>query len=119
MLSMNNNFNLLNKMKKTNLYIESLIKNFPKKEFVLKNNLEKSMFKTIELIFTYNLQSTFRLKEKYLKDLIVELSMLNYYTELCYERKFISKHQRDVVGRYLIEIRKMVFGVIQNEKDKV
>ena len=45
--------------------------------------------------------------------------MLNYYIELSYERKFISKHQRDVVGRYLIEIRKMVFGVIQNEKDKV
>ena len=116
---MNNNFNLLNKMKKTNLYIESLIKNFQKKEFVLKNNLEKSMFKTIELIFTYNVQATFRLKEKYLKDLMVELSMLNYYIELAYEQKYISKHQRDVVGRYLIEIRKMVFGVIQNEKDKV
>lgn len=77
------------------------------------------MFKTIKLIFTYNVQSTYRVKEKYLKDLIIELSMLNYYIELSYERKFISKHQRDVVGRYLIEIRKMVFGVIQNEKDKV
>lgn len=116
---MNTNFNILNKMKKTNLYIENLIINFPKKEFVLKNNLEKSMFKTIELIFTYSVQSTYRVKEKYLKDLIIELSMLNYYIELSYERKFISKHQRDVVGRYLIEIRKMVFGVIQNEKDKV
>lgn len=116
---MNTNFNILNKMKKTNLYIENLIKNFPKKEVILKNNLEQSMFKAIELIFTYNIQTTFRIKEKYIKDFIIEISMLNYYIEFSYERKFISKHQRDVVGRYLIEIRKMIYGVIQNDKTKI
>ena len=93
--------------------------NFPKKEYILKNNLEKSMFRTIELVFTCNIQNSFRIKEKYFKDLVVELAMINYYVEFAYERKFVSKHQREVVAKYLIEIRKMIYGVIQNERNKL
>ena len=116
---MNENFNVLNRIKKTNLYMEKLIMNFPKKEYILKNNLEKSMFRTIELVFTCNIQNSFRIKEKYFKDLVVELAMINYYVEFAYERKFVSKHQREVVAKYLIEIRKMIYGVIQNERNKL
>lgn len=116
---MNTNFNVLNRIKKTNLYVEKLIMNFPKKEYILKNNLEKSMFRTIELVFTCNIQDSLRIKEKYFKELIIELAMINYYIEFAYERKFVSKHQREVVAKYLIEIRKMIYGVIQSERDKI
>lgn len=116
---MNTNFNVLNRIKKTNLYVEKLIMNFPKKEYILKNNLEKSMFRTIELVFTCNIQDSLRIKEKFFKDLVVELAMINYYVEFAYERKFVSKKQREVVGKYLIEIRKMIYGVIQNERNKL
>ena len=86
-------FKVINFIREFIVYIDKYLVNFPKKEIVLKNNLEQSMFKTIELIFTYNIQNSLRIKEKYLKDLVVELSMINYYMELCYEKKYISKHQ--------------------------
>ncbi len=116
---MNTNFNILNKATKTNQYVEKLLVNFPKKEIVLKNNLEKTMFSIIETIFSYNIQTSGRIKEKYLKDLLVHLSMLNYYIYLSFDKKYISKHQSEVVGRYLIEIRKMVYGVIRSENDSI
>ncbi len=75
---MNSNFNLLNDVRKLNQYVEKLIVNFPKREIVLKNRLEECMFSLVEYIFAYEIQSTFRIKEKYLKDMLVKLSMYNY-----------------------------------------
>ena len=116
---MNYNFKILSKCERLIHYYHKLLVNYPGKEIVLKQNIQRTLYELVEYIYSYSINQVIRVKEKYLKDLIIELSMLNYYIELSYERKFISKHQRDVVGRYLIEIRKMVFGVIQNEKDKV
>lgn len=116
---MNANFNILNKIKRLNVYLDKLIINFPKKETVLKNRLENCMFSLIELIFSYEIQSVYRIKEKYLKDMLIDLSMINYYIEISYERKYISKRQSEVVGRFLVEIRKMIYGVIRSESTKV
>ncbi len=116
---MNTNFNLLNMVTKTNQYVDKLIVNFPKREVVLKNRLENCMFSLVELIFSYEIQNVSRIKEKYLKDMLIQLSMFNYYINFSYERKYISKRQSHVVGRYLVEIRKMIYGVIRSEKNKV
>jgi len=104
---------------KTNNYVDKLIINFPKKEVVLKNRLEECMFSLIELIFSYEIQNVYRIKEKYLKDMLIKLSMFNYYINFSYEKKYISKRQSQVVGRYLVEIRKMIYGVIRSEANKV
>lgn len=119
MFKVNTNFNILNKVKRLNSYLDRLIVNFPKKETVLRNRLENSMFLLIELLFSYEIQDVYRIKEKYLKEILIHLSMVNYYVILCYERKYINKRQSDVVGRFLVEIRKMIYGVIRNENAKV
>ena len=116
---MNTNFNILNKTKKIHEYINKLIVNFPKKEYILKNNIETSMYEMIRSIFSCNIQDSFRIREKYLKDFLIELSMLNYYMEISYQKKYISKRQSDVVGRAFIELRKMLYGVIRNESDSL
>ena len=74
---MNTNFNILNKIKRLNVYLDKLIINFPKKETVLKNRLENCMFSLIELIFSYEIQSVYRIKEKYLKRFSWKCECLN------------------------------------------
>ena len=88
---MNSNFSLLNNAKKTILYINKQLVNFPKSEVVLKQNIEKTMYEIIELIFSYSINDTLRIKIKYLKDLIIKLSMLDFYIATSFDKRIISK----------------------------
>lgn len=116
-LLMNYNFMLLNKTQKTIQYINKILINFPNKEQILKGNIEKNMYEMIECIFAYQINDTDRIKQKYLKDFLVKLSMLNFYIATSLEKKIISKHQCEVIGNFLIEIRKITYGVIKSENN--
>ena len=64
---MNSNFLLLSKSERLINYYNKLLINFPNKEYVLKNNIETTSYKLIENIFSYNINTTDRIKQKYLK----------------------------------------------------
>ena len=113
---MNSNFILLNNTKKTINYINKQVINFPKNERVLKDNIEKCMYEVIELIYYYDLNDSVRIKDKYLKDLIVKLSMLDFYINASFEKKLISKKRYESICMFIIEIRKIVYGIIRNVK---
>ena len=61
-------FKLLVNTEKLIAYMNRQLPNFPKKELVLKNNIEKNQYELIENVFGYNIQQSTRIKEKYLKD---------------------------------------------------
>lgn len=108
---MNYNFKVLSNSYKTINYINKLLVNFPNKEVVLKHNIEKNNYDIIELIFAYNINDSNRIKEKHLKDLLVKLSMMDFYLRVSYDKRIISKHQYEVVVKFLMEIKKMVYGL--------
>lgn len=114
---MNYNFKILNNTYKTINYINKLLINYPKKEVVLKHNIESNCYELIESIFAYNINETWRIKEKYLKDVLIKLSMLDFYIRVSYDKKILSRHQLDVVCRFMIEIKKMVYGLKKKEKE--
>ena len=82
----------------------------------MKNNIEKTMYLLIESIFSYRIEDLTRIKMKYLKNLLIDLSMLDYYMRISYRRKFISSKRYESIARFLIEIRKIAYGVIRSEK---
>lgn len=114
---MNSKFNLLNKSYKLIEYYEKILINYSKKEIILKQNIEKCYYDLIENLFSFNINTADRIKQKYLKDYLVKLSMLDFYTHISFNKKMISKRQFEVIGRKIIELRKMGYGLIQNEKD--
>ncbi len=112
---MNSNFSLLNNSKKTIAYINKQLINYPKSEMVLKQNMEKNMYEIIELIFSYSISDVERIKLKYLKDLIIKLSMLDFYVATSFEKRIISKKKFESTAMYIVEIRKIAYGLVQNE----
>lgn len=112
---MNYNFKILNNSYKTINYINKILPNFPKKEVVLKQNIEKTCYEVIENIFAYNINESTRIKDKNIKDLLISLSMLDFYVRVSYDKKIISKHQFEVVSRFITEIKKMVYGLKKRE----
>jgi len=115
---MNYNFHLLAKTQRIIDYFNKILINFPKKEVVLKNNIEKTSYSMIEYIFAFNINETTRIREKNLKDFMIKLSMYDYYARIGYKKKIVTKRQYEVIGRAIIEIRKISYGLLKSEKDK-
>ena len=116
---MNSNFTLLNNTKKTINYINKQLINYPKTENVLKQNIEKNMYELIELIFSYSISDIERIKIKYLKELIIKLSMLDFYIATSFEKRIISKKKFESISLFIIEIRKIAYGLVKNASNKV
>ena len=115
---MNYNFKVLNNTYKTINYINKILINYHKKEVVLKQNIEKNNYELIECIFAYNINDSMRIKEKYLKDLLVKLSMCDFYVRVSYDKKIISKHQFEVISKFLLEVRRMAYGLKRKEDNE-
>ena len=111
---MNSNFALLNNSKKTINYINKQLINYPRSEVVLKQNIERTMYEIIELIFSYSINDIERIKMKYLKDLIIKLSMLDYYIATSFEKRIFSKKKFESISLFIIEIRKITYGLVKN-----
>ena len=74
----NEGFKLLSNIEKTIEYINKQLINYPKKEVVLKQNIEKTMYLLIEYVFSYRIEELYRVRLKYLKFVVIQISMLDY-----------------------------------------
>lgn len=110
---MNTKFNILNDTIKTNDYIFSIIENINNKEIVLKRNMETSLYNLIEELFKYNLETNMRIKEKCLKDYLLNLSKIDYYLSICYKKSYIKKKKLISSTNYLTNLRKMCYGLFR------
>ena len=91
-------------------------RNYPKKEVVLKQNIEKTMYLLIEYVFSYRIEELYRVRLKYLKSVVIQISMLDYYMRVSYNKKIINAKRYNSISGFLIEMRKIAYGVIRSEK---
>ena len=109
----------VNKTEQTINYINKELLNYPKYDVVLRNQIEITMYQMIEYIHSYRITNITKVKSKNLNDFIIKLSMLDYYMRVSYEKKIINSHKLNVIVNFLIEIRRIAYGVIRSEKSIV
>lgn len=110
-------FKLLTLSKQLALDIFYFSKNFPKNSIILKNKLQETLLNNVELLHYYVVNNQHpKIKEKYLKDFIVNLSMIDFYLETSYHEKIISFQKYKELSSRVITIRKMAYGVLKNEE---
>lgn len=110
-------FKLLTLSKQLSFDIFLFSRNFPKNSVILKNTLQQSLFKSVECLHYYIVNATHsKIKEKYLKDFIVNLSMIDFYLESAYKEKIISFQKYNSYVKQIIVIRKMGYGLLRNEE---
>ena len=98
-------------------YVNNVLPDFPKKEVVLKQNIERNQYELIETIYAYIINDNKRIKEKYMKEFLIKLSMCNYYMEISYHRKYINSHKLKCISKMFIELRKLAYGIIRGMQD--
>ncbi len=113
---MNNDFRVLKHMKQFILSLDSILINYPKKEKVLKDKIRSTSYELLELILLANLKEN-KLEEQQL--IIVKISMLDFYFEESYKKKYISERQALRKTNELSVITKMMYGWIKNGKCEV
>ena len=84
---MNDKLKVAIRIKKTIIYIEKLLENFPHKHINIKNNISNSMYDLLELVYLSNEYE----KEKNLSLSIVKLQMIDFYLYLSYKNEIIGK----------------------------
>ena len=103
---MNNNFKIELKLKDFILDLDGILINFPKREYILKDKIEKTSLDILELIFLVN--NT--LDNSYLDIILSKISMLDFYLEKSYKKKYISKKLLERKIYELTTITKMIYG---------
>ncbi len=110
---MKNEFRILKNLKEFILSLDDVIILFPKSEKVLKDKIKLTSFEAFECLNLANIKND---KLNYQQELIVKLSLLDFYFEIALKKHYLSIKQCEKICNKLSVISKMVYGWIKNEK---
>lgn len=105
---------IVTKIKKTIEYVDKVLINYPKVEYILKNNIISTFYFLLENVYRSNIYKD----TKYMKESIVNIKMIEYYIKISLDKKIISFKKFDNIGKYLLEINKMINSWMINEKNR-
>lgn len=105
---------IITKIKKTIEYTDKVLINYPKVEYVLKNNIIDTFYSLLKNIYRANIYKDIN----YMKESIVNIRMIEYYIKISLDKKIISFKKFENMGKYLLEINKMINSWILYEKNR-
>lgn len=112
-----NDFKLLNKSKLLLKYMESnILVNIPKVYSSYRRGIEDNVIGLNYNIIKANI-NTGNIRNKYQKEVLVNISMIDLYLDILLELNIINKKKFMTIIRMLNEIRKMTNGWIEYEKN--
>lgn len=110
---MNDKFLIVKYVKEFIFSIDSLVINFPRKEFVIKDRIICDSLDILELIYLANFDVSDKINIK--KKILSKLSMLDFYIERSYKNKLITEKVCIKKCRELEKISKLVYGWIKSD----
>ena len=101
---MNDKLLIITKIKKTIIYLDKILLNYPNKEKILRDNINNSLYKLLYLSYKANLTQN----KYYKKELIIEIKLIDFYLNISVDKKYISYKKYISITNNLIEIIKMI-----------
>lgn len=96
-------------MKQFILSLDEIVINYPNKEMVIKNRLNSDSLDILEFIYQANIEEDIEKKKHYQNKILSKISMLDFYLEKSYKKKYISEKLCQKKCNELLKISKMVF----------
>ncbi len=111
---MKDNLNIIINLKKTIIYLDKIVINFPANEKELKDRIRKEMFTLLKDLY---MALDFKEKRKsYQVKAIVKIKMLDFYLKMACDKKYISYKKYQKVSLHLLDTLKQLFGWMKSEK---
>lgn len=105
------NFIIIDRVEKLNRTLDKVLVNFPKKERVLKKEVESTLEEVYKQIYVF----AYKRDKDGCMEVISLFKYFNYIIDVMYDKKIISGKKYLLTGEILIEISKMLRGYY-NEK---
>lgn len=102
-------FLIVKYMKQFILSLDEIVINYPNKEMVVKNRLHSDSLDILEFIYQANIEENPENKKHYQNKILSKISMLDFYLEKSYKKKYISEKMCQKKSNELMKISKMVY----------
>lgn len=107
---------IIDKIKKTIIYIDSMLDNYPHRYIELRSNINNSLYELLNNVYLAN-DKVDDLNNK--KRSIINIKIIDFYLMLSYKKKLISKKKYENLSKHLFEIKNMIYGWIgYNEENE-
>jgi len=102
-------FLIVKYMKQFILSLDEIVINYPNKEMVIKNRLHSDSLDILEYIYQANIEEELDKKKYYQNKILSKISMLDFYLEKSYKKKYISEKLCQKKSNELLHLSKMVY----------
>ena len=106
---------VINDFKKTILYLDKVVNNFPGNERVLKDKISNSLYEVLECMYMANEVSNYN-RILYQKKIVSKIKMIDFYLKISLDKKYISYKKYQKVCGHLLDNLKLIYGWIRYEK---
>lgn len=110
---MNNDFMIIKNIKKFIFELDNIVINIPNRDKLIKDRLYNTSYDILYLVYRCNFKS--ENKNEYYKDILSNISMLDFYLERCLKNKYITSRTCERLCNELNRIIKMIYGWIKSE----
>lgn len=108
-----NDFKIVKNIKLFIYSLDNIVINIPNKDRVIKEKLYNTSYDILYLVYRCNYKS--ENKNEYYKDILSNISMLDFYLERCLKNKYINNKVCEKLSNNLLIIMKMIYGWIKSE----
>ena len=114
---MKDKLKVITDIKRTTLYLDKIVINFPNTDRVLRDNIMKSIYNALEYCYMANEVSDYN-RVMYQKKIITNVKMLDFYFTLALNKKYISYKKYCKVSNVLLNNLKLIYGWVRYEKSR-
>ena len=109
------NAKIVLRLKKTIIYVDKILDNFPKKELVLKQGISNSLYECLEYSYDVYYSNDINI----IRTILTKLKMIDFYLKISFDKNIISRKNISNLGIHLRDITNMYYGWLKNyEKSK-
>ena len=113
------NFIIIKSIKKLIIDLDSILKVFPNKEKVLRDNIKKTSYEILELCYEFNglpIKSFYKERKILEYKVLSKISILYFYLEESYVLGYISESNTKRKSKELLSIYSKMKGLIKTEE---
>jgi hypothetical protein len=107
---------IITNIKKTYVYFDKLLINFPIKELEIKQKIKELIYELLELSYKANNEGRNDRRLSFQNEMITKIKLLDFMINVSYDKKAITKKQMLSIGKHLTNINILIRAWMKSDE---